>query len=49
MENLSYLLAAFVVIWVVLFGYIAVLSQRQKRLLRDIELLKAGIQEQRKE
>ncbi len=32
MENAGYLFAAFAIIWVVLFGYILVLSRRQKKL-----------------
>tara|TARA_B100001971_G_C18173935_1_gene528824 strand:- start:317 stop:463 length:147 start_codon:yes stop_codon:yes gene_type:complete len=40
MENASYLFAAFAIVWVVLFGYIFILSQRQKKLRREIELLK---------
>ena len=39
-ENISYLFAAFAIVWVVLFGYIFILSQRQKKLRREIELLK---------
>ena len=48
MDNLNYLLAAFIVIWVVLFAYILVMSQRQRRLQRDINLLKTSLQEQQK-
>lgn len=40
MEHASYLFAAFAIVWVVLFGYIFILSQRQKKLRREIELLK---------
>ena len=40
MENASYLFAAYAIVWVVLFGYIFVLSQRQKKLRREIDLLK---------
>ncbi len=40
MENLGYLLAAFVIVWVGLFGYVFSLFQKQKQLRRDIELLK---------
>ena len=40
MENAGYLFAAFAVVWGVLFSYIFVLSQRQKKLRREIELLK---------
>ena len=40
MENASHLFAAFAIVWVVLFGYIFILSQRQKKLRREIELFK---------
>ena len=40
MEHASYLFAAFAIVWVVLFGYIFILSQRQKKLRREIELFK---------
>lgn len=40
MENAGYLLAAFTIVWLALFGYIFVLSRRQQRLRRDIDLLK---------
>ena len=39
MENLGYLFAAFAVIWAIVFGYILVLMNRQKKLKRDIEKL----------
>ena len=40
MENAGYLLAAFTIVWLALFGYIFVLARRQQRLRRDIDLLK---------
>ena len=40
MDNLSYLFAAFSIIWVGLFAYVLVLIQRQQRLRRDINWLK---------
>ncbi len=40
MENAGYLLAAFTIAWLALFGYIFVLSRRQQHLRRDIDLLK---------
>ncbi len=49
MENFGYLLAAFIIIWAVLFGYVFILSQRQRRLRQEIELLKTGLHEQPKE
>jgi CcmD family protein len=41
MENSGYLFAAFAVIWAVVFGYILVLMNRQKKLKREIEKLEA--------
>ncbi len=46
MGNVNYLLAAFIIIWAVLFIYIAALSQRQKRLRREIDLLKKNLNQQ---
>ncbi len=40
MDNLGYLFAAFAVIWVGLFVYILVLTQKQRQLRRDIDWLK---------
>ncbi len=48
MENFGYLLAAFIIIWVAVFAYVFVLSQRQKRLRREIDQLKATLQEEKK-
>jgi CcmD family protein len=42
-ENISYLFAAFAIVWVMLFGYIFTLSQRQKRLRREIDSLKESL------
>lgn len=49
MENFSYMLAAFTIIWAVLFGYILALSVRQKHLQRDIKQLQAMIREETKQ
>lgn len=46
MENLSYLFAAFAVIWVGLFAYVFVLVQRQRRLRRDIDWLKETLEKE---
>jgi CcmD family protein len=48
MENFGYLLAAFIIIWVAVFAYVFSLSQKQKRLRREIDQLKATLQEQKK-
>ncbi len=47
-ENLGYLFAAFTVVWLALFGYIFILSRRQQRLRRDIDLLKETLKEEAK-
>ncbi len=41
MENLGFLLAAFIIVWLGLFGYIWFIAGRQRRLSRDVEALKA--------
>jgi CcmD family protein len=42
MENLNYLLATFLIIWAVLFIYIAILSHKQRRLKHEIDILKTS-------
>lgn len=44
-KNLDFLFAGFVVVWVLLLGYILSLARRQKRLEADIETLKQMKQE----
>ena len=46
MENASYLLAAFAVVWAVVFGYVLLLLKRQKRLQRELDLLKGRLNEE---
>ncbi len=43
MENVGFLLAAFIVIWALVFGYVLLLLNRQKRLRREIDLLKEAL------
>ncbi|MFH1003299.1 MAG: CcmD family protein [Chloroflexota bacterium] len=43
MANAGYLLAAFIVAWVVVFGYVLLLVQRQRGLKREIESLKEAL------
>ena len=38
MENLGYLLAAYTVIWTVVFGYILFMQRKQRRLQRQIDM-----------
>ena len=40
MENAEYIFAAFAVVWVVVFGYVLSLFNRQRKLHREIDLLK---------
>lgn len=45
MENGGYLLSAFTIAWAVIFGYVLLLLNRQKRLRREIESLKEALKE----
>ena len=45
MENAGYLLAAFAIVWAVVFGYVLSLFNRQRRLKREINLLKEALKE----
>lgn len=47
-QNFGYLLAAFIIIWVAVLAYVLSLSNKQKRLRREIEQLKATLMEQKK-
>ena len=40
MENASYLFAAFAIVWAVVFGYVLLLLNRQRRLQREIDSVK---------
>jgi CcmD family protein len=44
MENLGYLLAAYTVIWAVVFVYILVMQRKQRKLQRQIDELKESIE-----
>jgi len=39
-KNLGYLFAAYMVIWLLILGYLVTLGRRQKRLDAEIEILK---------
>jgi len=39
MENLGYLLAAYTVIWAVVFGYVFLMQRRQRQLQRQLDKL----------
>jgi CcmD family protein len=45
MENAGYLLAAFAIVWAVIFGYVLLLLKQQKRLRREIDSLKEASKE----
>lgn len=49
MENLGYLLAAFGIVWAVLFGYLLLLFNGQRRLRREIDALKEAAKEKQTE
>lgn len=43
MENAGYLLAAFIIIWAVVFGYVFWLQRKQAGLQRQIEMLRESL------
>ncbi|MFQ6122008.1 MAG: CcmD family protein [Dehalococcoidales bacterium] len=43
MENANYLFAAFAIVWAVIFGYILLLFNSQRRLRREIDSLKEAL------
>ena len=45
MENAGYLLAAFIIIWALIFGYVLSLFNRQRRLRWEIDSLKEVLKE----
>ncbi len=45
MENAGYIFAAFSIVWAVVFGYILLLFNRQRRLRREIKSLKETFKE----
>jgi len=47
MGNMSYLFAAYTIIWAVVFGYVFYLYRKQRKLQRDINSLKDRIDEQK--
>ena len=46
MENLSYLFAAYTIIWAVIFGYMHLMRRKQRRLYREIKSLKERLSKQ---
>lgn len=47
MENAGYLFAAFTIVWAVVFGYVLILQNRQRKLKREIDTLKELLKNQR--
>ena len=45
MENEGYLFAAFAIVWAVLFAYILLLGNRQKRLKKEVDYLTKRLKE----
>jgi CcmD family protein len=43
MENLGYLLAAYTVIWTVIFGYVLFMQRKQRSLQRQIKRLQESV------
>ena len=43
MENICYLLAAYTVIWAVVFGYVLMMQRKQRQLQRQITLLQESL------
>ena len=48
MENTGFVLAAFSIVWAVVFGYILLMVNRQRKLRMEIDSLKAILQEKNK-
>jgi len=49
MENAVYIFAAFTVVWVVVFGYVLSLFNRQRKLRGEIDSLREALKERRVE
>jgi len=43
MQNAGFLISAFGIVWVVLFGYVLYLLNKQKNLNKEIDLLKEAL------
>ena len=43
MENVGYLLAVFIIVWVAFFGYLIAITQRQRRLQLELDDLKGEL------
>ena len=45
MENIGFLLAAYTVIWAVVFGYVLMMQRKQRQLQRQIDRLQKSVDE----
>lgn len=45
MENSGYFFAAFAIVWAVVFAYIFLLANRQRRLQNEVDSLKKRLKE----
>jgi CcmD family protein len=45
MENIGYLFAAFLIVWIGITGYLFVIFNRQKKISREIEMLEKSLKE----
>ena len=43
MNNIIFLIVAYMLIWIVLFGYVWNILKKQQKLAREVELLKSEI------
>ena len=48
MENVSYLWAAYTVIWAVVFGYVLFMQRKQRRLQRQMDRLQESVKKSEK-
>jgi len=44
MENIGYLLAAYTIIWAVIFGYVLFMQRKQRKLQRQVTLLQESLE-----
>jgi len=45
MESIGYLFAAYTIIWLGLFGYLFYLNRKQRKLQKELNLLKKTMEE----
>lgn len=47
MDNMGYLLAAYTIIWAVIFGYVLFMQRKQRKLQMQVTLLQKSIEKQK--